>query len=115
MKVITKEKQQKSKSISTKLSISELAQITKIVDSGAFLNPSDFVRSAIREKLEYYKIINVKDVDYDTAKKEILGYYKTNKEAYISDVANDLEFDLELVANITDELVKEKRLEDIEV
>ncbi|KZX16407.1 hypothetical protein [Methanobrevibacter curvatus] len=59
-------------------------------------------------------MLNIREVNYKTAKKEILGYYKINKEAYIHDVANDLELDLELVANITNELIKEGRLGDVD-
>ncbi|MDL2270492.1 ribbon-helix-helix domain-containing protein [Methanobrevibacter sp. OttesenSCG-928-I08] len=91
----------------------EQEEINKLVEAGAFLNASDFIRQAVREKLEAIKIINVRDVDYKTAKKEILGYYKTKKEAYTDEVADDLELDLELVINITDELVKEGRLGDV--
>ncbi|WP_409200294.1 ribbon-helix-helix domain-containing protein [Methanobrevibacter sp. DSM 116169] len=114
MSPITKGKSNENKSISTKLPLLDQDEINKLVDAGAFLSVSDFVREAIREKLESYKIINIRNVDYKTAKKEILGYYKIHKEAYISDVADDLEFDLELVVNITNELIKEGRLGDIE-
>jgi hypothetical protein len=39
----------------------------------------------------------VRDVDYDTAKKEVLGYYRSYSEAYDYQVADDLELDYELV------------------
>lgn len=107
-------KQKGNKSISTKLPPLELEEINDLVKAGAFLSTSDFIREAIRDKLEAIKVVNLRDVDYKTAKLEILGYYKENNRAFISDVANDLEFDLELVANITNELVKEGRLKDIE-
>jgi len=53
-------------------------------------------------------------IDYKTAKLEVLSYYKENQRVFISDVAWELELDLELVANITDDLVKEGRLRDTE-
>ena len=114
MNTLTKEKIRDNKSISTKLPLLEQEEINNLVEAGAFLSVSDFVREAIREKLDSYKIINIRDVDYKTAKKEVLGYYKIHKEAYISDVSNDLELDLELVANISNELIKEGRLGDAE-
>ena len=46
-------------------------------------------------------------------KKEVLGYYRSYEEAYISEVAEDLEMDLELVFQITDELEKEGRLKGV--
>ncbi|MDR3062566.1 MAG: ribbon-helix-helix domain-containing protein [Methanobrevibacter sp.] len=102
------------KSVSTKLPILEQEEINKLVNAGSFLSTSDFIREAIRDKLESIKILNIRDLNYKTAKKEILGYYKKNKEAYIHDVANDLELDLEIVATITNELVKEGRLGDMD-
>ncbi|OPY23742.1 MAG: hypothetical protein A4E27_01414 [Methanobacterium sp. PtaU1.Bin242] len=57
------------------------------------------------------KVINVRgDVDYDTAKGEVLGYYKKYKRACEDEVAEDLELDYELVFNIVDELEEEGRL-----
>ena len=75
-----------------------------------FLSNSDFVRQAINDKLGGIKIIKNRDLDYDTAKKEVLGYFKSYSEAYVSDVADDLELDLELVVKIVEELIKEGRI-----
>jgi len=50
------------------------------------------------------------DVDYDEAKREVLGYYRSYSEAYDYEVANDLELDYELVCQITHELEAEGRL-----
>ena len=52
---------------------SELAQIQDLIDAGVYLNASDFVREAIRNKLAAIKVIKCRDVDYETAKKEIIG------------------------------------------
>jgi len=48
-------------------------------------------------KSKTIKVIKLRDVNYDTAKKEVLGYYKSFDEVYISEVADNLELDIELV------------------
>jgi hypothetical protein len=62
------------------------------------------------DNLRAIKVIELRDADYDTAKKEVLGYYQANESPYISDVVDDLELDLETVAKIINELIKEKRV-----
>jgi len=100
-----------SKMIGTKVTSVEQEKIHNLVEVGMYLNPSDFVRDAIREKLEAIEVIKMRDVDYKTAKKEILGYYEKYSEAYPSDISLELGVDLELVYRIVNELVKEKRVE----
>jgi Arc/MetJ-type ribon-helix-helix transcriptional regulator len=75
-----------------------------------YINESDFVRDAIRHRLSEIKVIKCRDVDYETAKKEILGYYKSRGEAYPDEAALDLELDFDLVMKATEELRKEGRL-----
>lgn len=75
-----------------------------------YLNESDFVRDAIRHRLSEIKIIKCRDVDFQTAKKEILGYYRSRGEAYPDEAARDLELDFDLVMRVTGELRQEGRL-----
>lgn len=103
-----------SKNIGIKVTPLEYKQITELVDAGVYLNISDFIRDAIRDKLESLKVIKIRDVDYETAKKEVIGYFKRYKEAYPHEVANDLELDLDLVVKITKELIDEGKMEVIE-
>jgi Arc/MetJ-type ribon-helix-helix transcriptional regulator len=99
-----------SRTSGTKLAPNELEKIEGLVKAGSYLNTSDFIREAVREKLESIEVILLRDVDYKTAKKEVLGYYEKYREAYPHEVANNLELDVELVHRITKELIKEKRL-----
>lgn len=64
-------------------------------------------RESIRDKR---KAIKIREIDYDTAKKEILGYHKNYSEAYDYEVADDLELDYEFVCQVLDELEKKGRL-----
>jgi hypothetical protein len=72
---------------------------------------SDFIREAVREKLAAIKVIEYRDVDYETAKKEVVGYFKMKGDAYASDASLDLELDYELVCRIMDDLEKEGLME----
>ena len=99
-----------SKTVGTKLTSREYEEISRMVDAGIFLNASDFVREAIRDKLKSIKVIKIRNIDYETAKKEVFGYYQSYDEAYLSEVSEDLELDLELVHQITEELEREGRL-----
>jgi hypothetical protein len=71
----------------------------------------DFVRDAIRDKLAAIKTIRYRDVDYETAKKEVKGYFQEKVEAYPSDIEEDLELDYKLICQIVEELKREGRLE----
>lgn len=99
-----------SVSIGAKIAPEQAAQIRELIGAGVYLNESDFVRDAIRHRLSEIKVIKCREVDFETAKKEILGYYKSRKEAYPDEAARDLELDFDLVMKATDELRKEGRL-----
>ena len=111
MTYATKTKQ--TKTVGTKLTKREYEEISDLIDAGIYLSSSDFIREAIRDKLRATKVIKLRDIDYETAKKEVLGYYRSYNEAFISEVSENLELDLELVSQITEELEKEGRLKGI--
>lgn len=100
-----------SVSIGAKIAASEARQIRELIEAGVYLNESDFVRDAIRHRLSEIKVIKCRDVDFETAKKEILGYFKSRGEAYPDEASEDLCLDFDLVMKITEELRKEGRLE----
>lgn len=102
------------KTVGTKLTPRESEEIETLIQNGIYLSTSDFLREAVRDKLKAIKVIKIRDIHYDTAKKEVLGYYKKYSEAYDYEVADDLELDYELVCQIVDELEAEGRLGVIE-
>ena len=53
------------------------------------------------------KTIQIRNVSKTTAKKEIFDYMKNRRKAYVSDISNDLELDLDLVFYILEELESE--------
>ncbi len=102
-----------NKTIGTKVTQQEYEKINHFIEVGVYLSASDFAREAIRDKLRSIEVIKIRDVDYDTAKREVLGYYEKYERAYEDEVADDLELDLELVMKITEELQKEGRLGEV--
>ena len=57
------------------------------------------------------KTIKYRDVDYETAKKEVMEYFQERGAAYPSDIEEDLELDYKLICQIVEELKREGRLE----
>lgn len=105
------QKQKESELVSARLSPKELEEIQKLVEEGFYMNTADFVRMSVREKLESIKVIDIRDVSKEKAKKEILDYISKNERAYASEISEDLRLDLDLVFSILNELKKEGRVE----
>jgi Arc/MetJ-type ribon-helix-helix transcriptional regulator len=113
MVVVNHKEIKQGKTVGTKLTPREYEEIVNLINNGLYLSVSDFLRESIRDKLKATKIIKLRDINYDDAKKEILGYYRNYDEAYLSEVSENLELDLELVIQITEELEKEGRLKGV--
>ena len=97
--------------ISAKLAAKEAEQIEKLVRAGHYLNVSDFVRAAVRDKLSEIRLIVERPTDLKEAKKEILRYLRDHAEAYPSDIAAERGLDLAMAMRATRELVEEGRIE----
>ena len=104
------QKQKESELVSARLSPKELEEIEKLVEEEFYMNTADFVRTAVREKLESIQIIDVRNVSKEKAEKEIIEYLKKNKKAYPSDIADALQLDFDLVLEIIKGLAKEGRV-----
>lgn len=48
--------------------------------------------------LAVVKVIKYRDIDYETAKKEVMGYFQEKGEAFASEIEGDLELDNKLIA-----------------
>jgi len=104
------QQQEKNDLVSARLSSREAEAIERLVEEGFYMNTADFVRMAVREKLESISVINVRNVSEEKAKKEVLDYLKSNKKAYPSDVADALQLDFDMVLSIVKELISEGRI-----
>ncbi len=97
--------------ISAKLAAKEVEQIEKLVRAGHYLNISDFVRAAVRDKLAEIRLIVERPTDLKEARKEILRYLRDRGVAYPSDIAAESGLDLAVTMRAVQELVQEGRIE----
>ena len=107
MTEINKNNKEIGKTIATKVPINIHNQLINLIESGAYLSISDFLREAIREQLKTYKIANFREINYFKAKKEVLSYFIKYNDCYLDEIAVDLELDFELVFNIINDLILE--------
>ncbi|MBI4295727.1 MAG: hypothetical protein HY667_01275 [Chloroflexi bacterium] len=63
--------------------------------------------SVIEASLSVQKVIVLREISREAAKKEIKKLFATGKTLYYSDIAQELRLDLELVVDICNELQKE--------
>lgn len=110
MTEINKNNKDVGKTIATKVPMNIHNQLLALIDNGAYLSISDFLREAIREQLKTYKVANFRDMDYSNAKKEVLSYFIKYNDCFLDEIAIDLELDFELVFNIVNDLIIEGRV-----
>ena len=113
MTLVNHKEIKQAKTVGTKLTPREYEEVANLINNGLYLSVSDFLRESIRDKLKATKVIKLRDINYEDAKKEILGYYRNYNEAYDYEVSDNLELDYELVCQITEELEQEGRLQGI--
>ena len=113
MTEINKNNKDIGKTIATKVPINIHNQLLDLIDNGAYLSISDFLREAIREQLKTYKVANFREISYLDAKREVISYFIKYNDCYLDEIAIDLELDFELVFNIVNELILEGRVAEI--
>lgn len=97
----------------TRLASREEGIIEKLIDRGVYLNTSEFIREAVREKLERLgemRIIVAKPVSKSIAKKQLLSYFKEHPGSYVSEAADALGIDVASAFEAASELVKDKKV-----
>lgn len=82
-------------------------EISKLVGAGLFVSTSEFIREAVREKLETIRVIKIRDIPQEKAKKEILDFLAKRGQAWTSEIADELGLDLLLVTDVLEELKRE--------
>ncbi len=101
-----------SMQVSSRIPPKFVSEIEDLVKEGYYLNISDFVREAVREKLESIKEIKLRDISLAEAKKEIYRYLLEHPSVYPYDIANALNLELSLVHEALSELKKEGKAEE---
>ena len=99
------------KTIATKVPINVHDELLDLVECGAYLSISDFLREAIREHLKSYKVASMRDIDYEEAKREVISYFRKFKICFFDEIAINLELEFELVNSIINDFIREERIE----
>ena len=111
MSVSNKNKEKEiGKTIATKVPVNIHDELVELVNSGAYLSISDFLRESIRKELNLYKVNEIRDIGYDEAKKEVISYFAKYGICYLDEIAIDLELEFDLVSKILKELLREGRI-----
>ena len=97
--------------VSSRLPSKFISEIESLIKEGYYINVSDFIRDAVREKLESIKEIKLRKISLEDAKKEIYHYLLENQDSYPYEIANELRLELSLVHEALLELKKEGKVE----
>jgi len=90
--------------LGVRLTEREEEEIKKLVGAGLYVSVSEFIRESVRKNLGTLKAIQIRNVSKSVAKKEIFDYMKKHKEAYASDISEELGLDLDIVFSVLKEL-----------
>lgn len=93
-----------------KLTPREYEGMERLVKAGYFLNVSDFVRSAVRDKLQALKPTLLRRISAPQARREIYQYIKAHPNVYPDEVADALNLDIETVMGAVAALMAKKRI-----
>jgi len=100
----------KRANVPVSLPVSVVKKIEKLRGRLGYRSRNDVIREAIRrfiEEMEEAKVLYVRDVTLEQAKREIVEYLKRHGSAYVSEMAESLGVNIELAFEAVDELEKE--------
>jgi len=103
--LITSEKREQS--IPTRLTSNQVRKIDRLVKRLGLRSRSEFIREAIDHYINEVggmKVIEIREVSVDQAKKEIVEYLEQKSEADTFEIANDLRLTLDLTTKALKDL-----------
>lgn len=100
----------KTESMGIRLPKKQEQEIAKLVEGGLYLSKGEFIREAIRDKLQSVEVFELRDISHDDAKKEICEFIARSGTVWTSDIANALRLDLDLVLSVLKELRHEGKV-----
>jgi len=100
----------KRATIPVSLPINIVEKIEELRAKLGYRSRNDVIREAIKrfiEEMKETKVIYVRDITLEQAKKEILEHLKRHGSAYVSEIAEDLGIKIEMAFRAVEELEKE--------
>lgn len=109
-RMVAEAKVVKRATIPVSLPISVVKKIEELRARLGYRSRNDVVREAVRrfiEEMEEAKVLYVRDVTVEQAKREIMEYLKRHGSAYVSEMAESLGINIELAFKAVEKLEKE--------
>lgn len=91
----------------------EIEKIDKLLEKSGVKSRSEFIREGVRHYLNTVaetKIITIRKISEEEAKKEILQFIKDRKEVDTFDIANELRLDIDITVKALKELWEEGKV-----
>ncbi len=91
----------------------EIEKIDKLLEKSGANSRSEFIREAVRHYLSTVaemKVITIRKMSKEQAKKDILEFIKNRKEADTFDIANSLRLDIDITIRALKELWEEGKV-----
>ncbi len=101
----------KKATIPVSLPVSVVDKIEELRAKLGYRSRNDVIREAINrfiEEIEKSKVLYVRDLTLEQAKKEIIEYLKHREAAYVSEIAENLGINIELAFKAVKELEEER-------
>ncbi|MGH9877756.1 MAG: ribbon-helix-helix domain-containing protein [Nitrososphaerales archaeon] len=91
----------------------EITKIDRLLEKSGINSRSEFIREAVRHYLNTVgetRVIKIRQISKEQAKKEIVQFLKNRKEADTFDIANELRLDIDVTIKALRELWEEGRV-----
>jgi Arc/MetJ-type ribon-helix-helix transcriptional regulator len=101
---------EKARVIPVRLPEVQVNKIDEIVNTFGYKSRTDFIKEAIEhyvKEVELVKVIKIRGISREEAKKEIREYLKSRDKAWLDVIADDLRLDFAFVLEIIEELERE--------
>jgi len=103
--------EQEAYQIAVRLSKADFVKIQQIVEAGLYRSSADFLREAVRDKLESMEVVSVQNVDSRKAEKMIEDYLvKHPGPSFASEIADALGLEYSLTFKTIRKLLEEGRI-----
>jgi len=97
--------------LAVRLSKIEIDRIQQLVAAGLYRSSADFLREAVRDKLESVEVVGIKEITPPKAKKLIEEYLKKHPgPSFASEIADNLGLDYSLAFRTIQKLLEEGRI-----
>jgi len=104
-------REQETYQLAVRLSKADYTKIQQLAEAGLYRSSADFLREAVRDKLESMEVVSVRNVDARKAERMIEDYLvKHPGPSFASEIADALGLDYSLTFKTIHKLLEEGRI-----